>query len=276
MKITVLVDNSPCSSELELQTEHGLSLYIEHNNQKILCDMGATGVFADNAKALGIDMASCDFAFISHGHNDHCGGLEYFLENTTSKKVYIHSSIANEEYFSTRRGELRNLCCNHRLFDEYRERFNYIETTTQIGKGVFAVQCNTRKEPMPYGNIFLLKKAGEKEENDTFHHELSLVFVTAKGLIIFSPCSHCGALNIISECQTITGCEKVYAYIGGLHFVESDYCISEATDFANTIKSRFPDTMVFTGHCTCDTAKEILKKTSNMIDFFATGCVIEL
>ena len=276
MKITVLVDNRPSSESHELQTEHGLSFYIEYNNHKILCDMGATGVFADNARTLDIDLAECDFAFISHGHNDHCGGLEHFLENVEEKRVYIHSTITNEEYFSTRRGTRRCLSCNHDLFNNYKERFHFLDTTTEITDGCFAVQCNEITAPMPYGNCFLLKNSGEKEENDTFGHELSLAFVTAKGLVIVSPCSHCGALNIIHECKKATGCDKVHAYIGGLHFVEGENCMTEATLFAEAVKNNFPETLFITGHCTCDTAKDILTKSTDLLKTFSTGDVIEL
>ena len=276
MKITVLVDNRPSSESHELQTEHGLSFYIEYNNHKILCDMGATGVFADNARTLDIDLAECDFAFISHGHNDHCGGLEHFLENVEEKRVYIHSTITNEEYFSTRRGTRRCLSCNHDLFNNYKERFHFLDTTTEITDGCFAVQCNEITAPMPYGNCFLLKNSGEKEENDTFGHELSLAFVTDKGLVIVSPCSHCGALNIIHECKKATGCDKVHAYIGGLHFVEGENCMTEATLFAEAVKNNFPETLFITGHCTCDTAKDILTKSTDLLKTFSTGDVIEL
>lgn len=276
MKITVLADNRASNKSNELQTEHGLSFYIEHNNQKVLCDMGATSMFADNAELLGIDLGNCDFAFISHGHNDHCGGLGYFLENIKGKDVYIHSAVPKEEYISTRHETRRNLSCNNKLFDDYKERFRFLDTTTRIAEGCFAVQCNEITAPMPYGNCFLLKNSGEKEENDTFGHELSLAFVTDKGLVIVSPCSHCGALNIIHECKKATECDKVHAYIGGLHFVEGENCATEATLFAEAIKSQYPDTLFITGHCTCDTAKDILEKASNGITAFSTGDVIEL
>ena len=276
MKITVLVDNRASSESHELQTEHGLSFYIEYNNHKILCDMGATEAFADNAKTLGIDLAECDFAFISHGHNDHCGGLGHFLENVEEKRVYIHSAIPNEEYFSTRRGTRRCLSCNHDLFNNYKERFYFLDTTTEITYGCFAVQCRTMLYSTPHGNCFLIKNNGEKDEKDSFEHELSLAFITTKGLVIISPCSHCGALNIIHECQRITGCDKVHAYIGGLHFVEGETCIAEANTFAEAVENEFPETLFITGHCTCDTAKEILTKSTDMLKTFSTGDVIEL
>lgn len=276
MRITVLVDNRPSPGKPGLQTEHGLSLYIEHDNNHILCDMGATELFACNGKALGIDIDTCDFAFISHGHNDHCGGLRFFLENTRQKKVYMHSSIPHEEYFSTRKETRRCLSTANRTFIDYKERLQLLGSTEEITEGIFAVQCRINACPTPAGNSFLWKSDGKKEQNDTFEHELSLAIITPKGLVIISPCSHSGALNIIHECQTATKCNKVYAYIGGLHFVEGGTCIPETAAFAEAIKGEFPDTMFFTGHCTCDTAKDLLEKETKSVRFFSTGTIIEL
>ena len=83
MKITALVENT--TNNPSLGTQHGLSLYIEANGRKILFDMGADGLFLENAEKLGIDIAGVDLAIVSHGHDDHGGGLGVFLEkNQTS------------------------------------------------------------------------------------------------------------------------------------------------------------------------------------------------
>ena len=54
MRITVLVENTSLSDEII--AEHGLSLYIETGDRKILFDMGQSELFAKNANSLGIDL----------------------------------------------------------------------------------------------------------------------------------------------------------------------------------------------------------------------------
>ena len=80
MKITSLLENTPCRDDMHI--EHGLSLYIETAHHKILFDMGQTDLFAQNAKNLGISLTEVDYAVLSHGHYDHGGGLAAFLSET--------------------------------------------------------------------------------------------------------------------------------------------------------------------------------------------------
>lgn len=58
MKIVVLMENKSCREDIVC--EHGLSIYIESGDAKILFDAGQTGAFAENAAALGVDLAAVD------------------------------------------------------------------------------------------------------------------------------------------------------------------------------------------------------------------------
>ena len=63
MKITVLVDNT--TKHKDLESAHGLSLYIEVEHHKILFDLGPDRTFLDNAQKLGIDTSDIDTEFLS-------------------------------------------------------------------------------------------------------------------------------------------------------------------------------------------------------------------
>lgn len=96
MKIIVLVENT---TTCDLEATHGLSLYIETKKHKLLFDLGPDQTVFENAKKKGIDLQEVDTVVISHGHNDHGGALEQFLEENDKAKIYIQER-AFEPHFS--------------------------------------------------------------------------------------------------------------------------------------------------------------------------------
>jgi len=72
-RITVLSDNRKLDETLE--SEHGLCIFLDTGEFKVLLDTGASGQFIQNAERLGIDIKEIDYVFVSHGHADHIGGL---------------------------------------------------------------------------------------------------------------------------------------------------------------------------------------------------------
>ncbi len=96
MRVTALTENT---TEIGLRTEHGLSLYIETDDKKILFDSGQTELFAENAGHLGIDLSSVDMMILSHGHYDHGGGLKKFIEINKKAPIYM-SRYAFEPHYN--------------------------------------------------------------------------------------------------------------------------------------------------------------------------------
>ncbi|MGC9191723.1 MAG: MBL fold metallo-hydrolase [Conexivisphaera sp.] len=73
MRLVVLVDNEPGPG---LRADWGLSIYVDSGRWRALFDAGPDpAVLEHNAKALGIDLGSIDFAVLSHHHLDHVGGF---------------------------------------------------------------------------------------------------------------------------------------------------------------------------------------------------------
>lgn len=90
-KITTLVEN--CVYGRKLQAEHGLSLYIETPENRLLFDTGASDLFIRNARLLHIDLQKVDYLVLSHGHSDHTGGLRYFMELNTKATVVCKREV---------------------------------------------------------------------------------------------------------------------------------------------------------------------------------------
>ena len=94
MKVTVLVDD--LARECKYEKRHGLCLYIETESKKILFDLGPNDTFIRNAKRMDIDLKEVDTVVISHGHRDHGGGLESFLNINNKAKIYVNRFAFND------------------------------------------------------------------------------------------------------------------------------------------------------------------------------------
>ena len=274
VKINVLIDNQPDNDAL-LECEHGLSFYIETNNNKVLCDMGASGRFIANASRMGIDLSKIDFAFVSHGHVDHTGGLPVYLKAFGEKKVYISERISKEMYFSSRRGSRRDISTERFVFENHQDRLVLLKESCWITSEMAIVHTDVQEHSRPFGNVFLSKEVHGEESLDDFGHEFALALLTQKGLVIVSSCSHGGAVNIIKSCCRFTGMSCVYAFVGGLHLVDGEQTVPEVKVLLNEMKNEFPGIKIYTGHCTGDLAKQELVDCSLDICIFKTGDTIE-
>ncbi len=270
MKIVVLTDNRKINSELE--TEHGLSIYLETTNYKCLLDTGGSDLFIRNAEKLNIDLSAVDFVFISHGHADHIGGLSYFLEMNLRAKVIISCNALSQKFFSQRNGM-------HRIsvetdFSKYYDRFIFVDNELKIDKEiqVFVNTSNDFAKPLGNGNLFK-ENADSELIPDDFNHELILTMGKDK-LFVFTGCAHQGLLNIL---QTVK--EKSIVPIrwvmGGFHLLDTKNGIVyenqiQINEIATYLNNKYPLTDFITGHCTGEKVYEQLKKNLHrqLINFY--------
>lgn len=275
MRITILIDNRVAGGKCELVAEHGFCALIETDvffGQRVLLDMGASGRFAENAERMGVDAFGVDFAVISHGHIDHCGGLGTFLEGSEAK-VYLSSEILHSEMFSLRGGSRHDIGADLALIQQNIKRFCAIEGSQWIAPNVALIRNSSHNFNVPFGNSFQRIVRDGVESSDEYSHELALVVVEGDGMVILSPCSHSGVGNIIESAMHFCGTQPLKAFLGGFHIVESESCGTEVDYFLSSIKELYPATKFYTGHCTCESA---IEKLRGNISVFSTGYSIEI
>lgn len=99
LEITILAENNV--EKRDLLAEHGLSLYFKYNGKEYLFDTGQGKVLFGNAKKLGIDLKEIDTIFLSHGHDDHTGGLKELLKLKPELRIFAHSEVFMGKYKKT-------------------------------------------------------------------------------------------------------------------------------------------------------------------------------
>ena len=279
MKIQVLIENTTNS---DLTAEHGLSIFIEYNDRKILLDAGTTSAFMDNAHKMNVDISSADFCVLSHGHYDHSGGFAGYLEENRDKNIYAMNT-ATAEYYSGSGGHIHEIGIPKNVYPAYSDNFIFIDKPTELAEGIYLIPHNTDGLEKIGERAKLYKKVNDSYMPDDFSHEMSLVFDTDNGLVIFNSCSHSGIVNIIEEVKAYFNDRDVYAFFGGLHMkgkkndVEictfSDTEIEHMTAYLkkNGIKK------LYTGHCTGRVGFEMIKKyMGENVEYLMTGREIEI
>ena len=98
MRCTILYDNVAGKG---LKSGWGFSCLVETKERRILFDTGDNGdALLYNMEKLGIKPKSIDCLFISHGHWDHCGGIQSFLQARGSLPVFVpRSAMAGLKMF---------------------------------------------------------------------------------------------------------------------------------------------------------------------------------
>ena len=99
MRIVTLIENTTKSKSI--RAEHGLSLYIETQNHRLLSDCGCTDAFLENARTLGVDLQPVDSVFLSHGHYDHSGGILPFTGINPTAAIYTQEKALLPYYHKT-------------------------------------------------------------------------------------------------------------------------------------------------------------------------------
>ena len=253
MKIVSLVENT--TSNENLTCEHGLSLYIETDNYKILFDMGQSDLFAENAGKLGIDLTQVDMAILSHGHYDHGGGLKKFLEINENAPVYI-SKYAFGEYYN---GTEKYIGLDTSLKNS--DRIIFTDGELKLAENLALYHCNDRKKGYDLGSFGLNKKVEGIFVPDDFLHEQYLCIWENGNQVLISGCSHKGILNIVEWFQPDV-------LVGGFHF--SKLALDETLESYAKVLDGY-DTEYYTCHCTGVEQYQFMKRYMKRLNYLETG-----
>ena len=268
MRVVSLIENT--GKRMDLQTEHGLSLYIETAGHKVLFDTGATDRFLENAEKLGVDLTAVDTLVLSHGHYDHTGGVKVFLERNQQAKVYIRESAFAPFYHSE---ESEHRFIGIQSIEKSNPRLTLTKGNVEIDRELTLFTHVQGRRCFPETNRKLKYFDGQIYRQDDFRHEQNRAITEAGKRVIISGCSHNGIVNILDAYQELFH-QMPDVVIGGFHTAgKGDFepsMTAQLYELARELKET--GAVFYTCHCTGQEPYEILRTQmgANM-NYLATG-----
>jgi 7,8-dihydropterin-6-yl-methyl-4-(beta-D-ribofuranosyl)aminobenzene 5'-phosphate synthase len=273
LKITVLIDDKGDRSDLK--SEHGLALWIEADDRRILFDTGQSDALLQNARVLGIDLAEADAIVLSHGHYDHTGGLAAVLETNKTATVYCHPGAVVPRYSRRPKHTVKSIgmlpASLETLYGS--GRTHWVSQPEPIGGSVGLTARIPRATAYEdIGGAFFLDSEGKYP--DPIEDDLAMWLRTDSGVVVVTGCCHSGIVNTVNYIRTLVAGKVVYCLLGGLHLMDaSPDRIARTCDVlaASGIRHMMPC------HCTGPEATCAMQASGSFAcDCGSTGTVLNL
>ena len=267
MRATILVENEAGRSDL--RCEHGLAIWIEIGDNNILFDTGASDAVVENAGRLEIDLSTADAIVLSHGHNDHSGGLAAVARVAPGAAIFVGRDATIPKY-SRKDNGLREIGLDHQTMNAIAHRLRVAQDGHALVPGVTVLADFPTDSPLPADNKRLLVRGDTGMIPDPFTDEIALLIDTGSGPVLISGCSHRGIGNIVAKAIGRAG--RLAAVIGGFHLhKESDETITETAGALRDVPR------IHAAHCTGDHAVELLRsQLGPKAEAFRGGSVIRI
>jgi len=259
LKISILNDNTAGRWCL---AEHGLSFLIVADQTVLFDTSSSQGLIEFNAQILNIDLQQIDTIVLSHGHDDHTGGLMLF----SGRKLICHPDTFLKRYRKSNETELGIKWTEA----EINSRFD----------------LHTSREPMKLSEqIYFLgeiprltefenkKTAFQKADgtDDFVMDDTGLAIITSQGLVVVSGCAHSGICNMTAHAMKVTGIKKVQLVIGGFHLQNDDAITQKTIDWLKSMQVE----QVIPSHCTSFSAQAAIYRSFHFMPV-KTGNTIEI
>lgn len=242
MEFTTLIDNIVYGEVLT--AEHDLSFLVKAHNKTILFDTGQTGAILKNAEYLDEDLETVDYVVLSHGHYDHCGGLESFLSINSKAKVFMKSKAIEDKF----RKDYKSIGFKlQKKISDYPNEFIFIDEDTEIAPGVWLMAdiCQYRDSFSSNESLFI--KIDNHYVSDPFQDELFMLIEESGKNHLFTGCSHKGILNIIKTASEALSGAPIETVAGGMHI--NTGILNEIDGYLNQFDSLNVKNL-FVNHCT--------------------------
>jgi 7,8-dihydropterin-6-yl-methyl-4-(beta-D-ribofuranosyl)aminobenzene 5'-phosphate synthase len=225
----------PGRPNMTLAAEWGLSLHLASvkagARAQYVLDFGYTPeIINRNFALLDIDPAKINGLILSHGHRDHFGGLDGFVQqhrgrmrgdlalyvggDTIFRDKWIKEGGETVLWGAVDRGALQaqniaSVCCPapHALEGAFTS--GYIERTSfeEVTGGSWVAEDHYSEA----------ERKGQLVRDQHPDEHATCYIVKDRGLVVISSCGHSGIVNTVKSAMAAANVGKVHAVIGGFH-----------------------------------------------------------
>ena len=220
LRITTLSENT--AGVGNVLAEAGLGILVETDDINILFDTSSGISASHNADILGINLSKIDKIVLSHGHDDHIGGLRQILRKMRKEvEIIAHPDIWAAKYVRRQGQKDRyiGMPFQRQELESLGARFNSTTKSVKITDTIMT----TGEIPMVTDFEEIEAELWVKEDTgwqpDELLDDQGIVINTEQGLVVITGCAHRGIINTLYHAQQLTGVTQIHMVLGGSHLV---------------------------------------------------------
>jgi 7,8-dihydropterin-6-yl-methyl-4-(beta-D-ribofuranosyl)aminobenzene 5'-phosphate synthase len=225
---------------------------------------------------LDLDLSYCELVISSHGHIDHAGGLLNIKRKINEEKqkqkqkqklpLVLHEDAFKNRLVKFQDGRKISLPAPSRA-DLIEAGYNLVEKqcpSLWIKDRILVTGEIPRTNDFEKGFPNHYSETDGKMENDPLikDDQAIVLNIKDKGLVVITGCAHAGIINIIKYAKELSGEDRIYGLIGGMHLTGGVFepLIPRTIDELELLKPRF----IIPCHCSgLKAVTEIAKNMSN-------------
>jgi len=247
VKVTCLVSNS-VMVDSKYRAEHALALLVEVGLVRILFDTGSNSdILQYNAKIMDYDISRVKVIVLSHGHQDHTGGLEWVLTQTRQPMIVTDPAIFSKKSLREGKEYKSNGMTMPREKLQGQAQLQLAETPYAIAQGIYVSGRIPRSVAFEVPQEKYLVESNLMLEVDSFNDERALFVEAEKGLVVVTGCCHAGINNTLAHAMKNYQ-KPILSVIGGLHL--SDASADKVNKTATALREKGKPQSMYLTHCT--------------------------